>query len=88
VPKQARGKNERAKVADSDSSATGGGGGRRRRAGSRPKLRFNPALSLPLDAWEDEVEAFGRRYDEVGEDETETEGRILLLVVGSTLYVE
>ena len=25
-------------------------GGRRRRAGSRPILRFNPALSLPLDA--------------------------------------
>ena len=45
---------------------------------SCPILRFNPALSLPLDAapaplppvaWEDEEEAFGRRYDEVGEDE-------------------
>jgi hypothetical protein len=29
---------------------------------------------LPLVAWEDEVEAFGRRYDEIAEDESETEG--------------
>ena len=66
---------------------------------SCPILRFNPALSLPLDAapaplppvaWEDEEEAFGRRYDEVGEDEVfffwmKVKQK---LVVGSTLYVE